>query len=128
MIADYFTKPLQGNLFKLMRNIIMGLAPFPDEERVNLGNKMSEGSHKNSTKASVERPSTMTTDGANIESNNDVDSRKEVTYARGTYADAVRTPSGKENMRMGISVNLVNPEGRALGRPSGNSRTRLIKI
>ena len=89
---------------------------------------MSEGSHKNSTKASVERPSTMTTDGADMELNNDVDSRKEVTYARGTYADAVRTPSGKKNMRTGINIDLVNTEGRALGRPSGNSRTRLTKI
>ena len=34
MIADYFTKPLQGKLFKKIRDIIMGLAPFPMEERV----------------------------------------------------------------------------------------------
>ena len=37
MIADYFTKPLQGALFEKMRDIIMGLIIFPDEERVNLG-------------------------------------------------------------------------------------------
>ena len=34
MIADFFTKPLQGSLFKKMRNIIMGLSKFPTEERV----------------------------------------------------------------------------------------------
>ena len=34
MIADFFTKPLQGKLFKKIRDIIMGLAPFPMEERV----------------------------------------------------------------------------------------------
>ena len=34
MIADYFTKPLQGSLFKKMRDIIMGLTAFPEEERV----------------------------------------------------------------------------------------------
>ena len=34
MIADYFTKPLQGSLFKKLRNIIMGATEFPAEERV----------------------------------------------------------------------------------------------
>ena len=34
MIADYFTKPLQGLLFTKIRDIIMGNAPFPMEERV----------------------------------------------------------------------------------------------
>ena len=29
MIADYFTKPLQGKLFRKLRDIIMGLSPFP---------------------------------------------------------------------------------------------------
>ena len=41
MIADYFTKPLQGKLFKYMRDIIMGLAPFPVEERVEVNVKES---------------------------------------------------------------------------------------
>ena len=31
MIADFLTKPLQGTLFKRMRSIIMGHAPFPTE-------------------------------------------------------------------------------------------------
>ena len=34
MIAYFFTKPLQGSLFRRMRNIIMGHAPFPNKERV----------------------------------------------------------------------------------------------
>ena len=34
MIADYLTKPLQGGLFKRMRDTIMGLIPFPTEEHV----------------------------------------------------------------------------------------------
>mgnify|MGYP005684874213 CR=1 FL=1 len=42
MIADYYTKPLQGSLFKKMRNVLMGLAPFPDEERVRLSEKVSK--------------------------------------------------------------------------------------
>ena len=36
MIADFFTKPLQGKLFRYLRDIVMGLAPFPMEERVGL--------------------------------------------------------------------------------------------
>ena len=33
MIADYFTKPLQGQLFHKFRNVIMGYVPvcFPDD-------------------------------------------------------------------------------------------------
>ena len=42
MIADYYTKPLQGSLFKKMRDILIGLAPFPDEERVRLSEKVSK--------------------------------------------------------------------------------------
>ena len=34
MIADFFTKPLQGKQFKKMRDIIMGLTPITMEERV----------------------------------------------------------------------------------------------
>ena len=41
MIADYYTKPLQGSLFRKMRDILMGLTPFPDEERVGLSEKVS---------------------------------------------------------------------------------------
>ena len=71
---------------------------------VNLGNKMSEESHQNSIKTPAEQHSTMITCGKNIEVNNDADGRREVANARGTYADAVRTPSGKENVRKGINV------------------------
>ena len=34
MLVDFFTKPLQGKLFKLMRDVIMGNTPFTMEERV----------------------------------------------------------------------------------------------
>ena len=45
MIADFLTKPLQGKLFKYLRDIIMGLSPFPMEERVGL--------YENSNKKSI---------------------------------------------------------------------------
>ena len=34
MLADFLTKPLQGSQFRMMRDIIMGITPFPVEERV----------------------------------------------------------------------------------------------
>ena len=40
MIGDYFTKPLQGSLFKKLRNYIMGHTDIPDEERVETNTKM----------------------------------------------------------------------------------------
>ena len=43
MIADYFTKPLQGLLFRKMRNIIMGVILFSVEERVEIKNEKSTG-------------------------------------------------------------------------------------
>ena len=39
MISDFYTKRLQGSLFKKMRDILMGLAPFPEEERIGLSKK-----------------------------------------------------------------------------------------
>ena len=39
MIADFFTKPLQGGLFKYLRDIIMGHSKLPSEERVEINNK-----------------------------------------------------------------------------------------
>ena len=42
MIADFYTKPLQGSLFRKLRDILMGLTPFPDEERVEKYDKVSK--------------------------------------------------------------------------------------
>ena len=42
MIADYFTKPLQGNLFKRLRSYTMGESVMPIEERVESKDNNSE--------------------------------------------------------------------------------------
>ena len=42
MIADYYTKLLQCSLFRKLRDILMGLTPFPDEERVEINGKVSK--------------------------------------------------------------------------------------
>jgi hypothetical protein len=59
MVADFFTKPLQGSLFKKFRDVIMGhkhmdtlalLAPMPLEERVgNTRQSRTDVSHISST-------------------------------------------------------------------------------
>ena len=83
MIADYYTKPLQGALFRKMRNIVMGLAPFPAEERVDSNRIVAKSSvvENTSTKEDVEY------------------SKKAVTAVINrsvTYADSVRTARGHD--------------------------------
>ena len=63
MISDYFTNPLQGTLFKLFRDLIMGnknigdiLADIesPTKERVGNQNKVTENSNmKNNDKCKI---------------------------------------------------------------------------
>ena len=36
MIADFYTKPLQLAIFRKMRDIVMRLTPFPEEECVEI--------------------------------------------------------------------------------------------
>ena len=72
MIADYFTKPIQGSLFRKMEDIIMGLVEFLDEERVGLQeklNKESSGTYKESVTKIHSRIKSMNikrTEGKNI--------------------------------------------------------------
>ena len=51
MIAGYFTKPLLGNLFTTMRDIIMGAIPYPAKERVE--NKLCPGTECQEIKSST---------------------------------------------------------------------------
>ena len=41
MIDDYFTKPLQGSLFRKTRDIIMEVTSFPVDERVEIRDEKS---------------------------------------------------------------------------------------
>ena len=40
MIADYFAKPLQGLLYRKMRDIIMDVTPFLVKERIEKETKI----------------------------------------------------------------------------------------
>ena len=52
MIADYFTKPLLGKLFTVMRDIIMGITPYPSKERVE--KKVCTGTERQEVNSSTE--------------------------------------------------------------------------
>ena len=43
MIADFHTKPLQGGQLKVLRDTIMGHAPLPSEERVEVRSGRADG-------------------------------------------------------------------------------------
>ena len=51
MIADYFTKPLQGNLFTTLRDTIMGIIPYLTKAGVE--NKMCSGNERKEIKHST---------------------------------------------------------------------------
>ena len=72
MIADFFTKPLQGNLFRKLRDVVMGHKHItelnegnveaPDEERVRNSDKLREDCEK--TEKEKEKKENMDTPGA----------------------------------------------------------------
>ena len=47
VIAGFYTKPLQGSLFRKMREIAMGFAPFSEEECVVNSEKIGKISTEN---------------------------------------------------------------------------------
>ena len=61
MIADYFTKPLQGKLFTTLRDIIIGIIPYLTKECVE--NKMCLGNEHKETKPSTSNKGDSQVDG-----------------------------------------------------------------
>ena len=51
MIADYFTKPLLGTLFTVMRDIMMGITHYLTKERV--GDKVCTGMEREEINSST---------------------------------------------------------------------------
>ena len=43
IIADFYTKPLQGRQFRKLRDIIMGIVSLPSEERVEVRSGQADG-------------------------------------------------------------------------------------
>ena len=86
MLADYFTKPLQGRMFKLFRNIIMGYLPIlsiveriPIKERVDI-RKVRRKSDRIIRTSSEEKRNLMNGILANIEREPLTKDSKKITW------------------------------------------------
>ena len=82
MIANYYTKPLQGSLFRKMRDILMGITPFLDEECVGLNEDVS--TEKTRERDIVLKSSKNCSDDVNRKCD-------DVRSKQISYADKVRT-------------------------------------
>ena len=69
MIADFFTKPLQGKLFRKLRDFIMGLTDDISEERVGKQNETIIGETDQGGETRISQ-----------ETNDEVTSEKKVTF------------------------------------------------
>ena len=89
MLADFLTKPLQGSVFRMMRDIIMGVTPFPIEERVEDFRKVTIGNRSNTEKNNDVETATYLKDdvAAATYAKRDVAS---ATYANNDVANATR--------------------------------------
>ena len=85
MVADFYTKPLQGNAFVRFRNYIMGLTSTLDEERVEKSieklSNLSEAS--NMDENPIKR-------GNDDSKNKEEDHHDEEQVRKTTYADVVK--------------------------------------
>ena len=125
MITDYFTKPLQGALFKNMRDIIMGLTALPDEGRVNIGEIVSGVSSKNKNKSPVECGST---DNARVLQSYSRKIRDGMMDTRDVGAGGGRMTSYTEIVMKNINNFLSSSGGQVIDKPSEQSFSKLIKI
>ena len=94
MLADYYTKPLQGSLFRKLRAVIMGHAhidslsspvPIAPQERVGNSDESSV-SRVLETRDSVVARNGPTTDDGEITAKE----KAGVRWAKNSYADAVK--------------------------------------
>jgi hypothetical protein len=101
MVADYFTKPLQGALFYKFRDQILGLAPMETihgNQRSVLESNPAYKGNKQSLKKRLPRQSTGIIKGPQ----NDARKRLKVVHSYRTWADVARFSNGpiKSGIRM----------------------------
>jgi hypothetical protein len=90
MIADYFTKPLQGALFYKFRDKILGLAlmeAIHGDQRSVLESNPSSASNQQSPMKGVGRQTTLTFKGPD----HDVHKRLKVAHGHQTWAQVARS-------------------------------------
>ena len=85
MLGDFFTKPLQGNLFRTFRDVILG---YKHVRTLDLASSMS---------LAEERVGTLRPAGRRIAHPGDSDTDMKVTKAKVTWADVVRRTSQNVN-------------------------------
>jgi len=91
MVSDFYTKPLQGHLFREMRDFIMGLAPLPVEERIGEQSATEKVNEKNKRKVSIDLEEKK--DLKSILTRKSTDN--ESSMKKVTYADAVKSTMWK---------------------------------
>jgi hypothetical protein len=99
MVADFFTKPLQGKLFKYLRNMIMGITPLTLEERVEKheissvkkGKKSNSENEGEYSSMEISHPQTNV-----IKTSGNVDNESESRQPCISYADVVRKKLGRK--------------------------------
>ena len=106
MLADYFSKPLQGSLFRKFRNLILNINPT-DEFKVRPGEQECVGANigANSEDGKATASHTRVTNADRIPqgpTNNLITHHDQETQR--SYADVVR------NNRSAHSIELINKE------------------
>jgi hypothetical protein len=109
MLADFFTKPLQGGLFKKFRDVLMGYShidtlnnspPPSHEERVELNSQEGDGSGTpTSNQTSIkEKISNQEGDGSGTPTSDQTSIEKKVTWS-GSVSHVQRRASAKKKTR-----------------------------
>ena len=100
MLADYFSKPLQGSLFRKFRNLILNVNP-KDEFKVRSGEQECVGANSEDVKATPSHTPVTTVDVIPQGPTNNLIGHYDQETQR-SYADVVR------NNRSAHSIELIN--------------------
>ena len=98
-----------------------------NKSTVECGSTDKDGEIKISSKE-IKAGMTDTRDGMMDTRDGMTDTRDGMTNTRDVNTGEVRTPSYSETVRKNINNILSSPEGQAIGKPSEQSLTKLIKI
>ena len=102
MLADYFSKPLQGSLFRKFRNLILNINPT-DEFKVRPGEQECVGANSEDDKATASHTRVTNADVIPQGPTNNLITHHDQETQR-SYADVVR------NNRSAHSIELINKE------------------
>ena len=99
MVADFFAKPLQGKLFKYLRDIIMGITHLPSpltlEERVGKRESHDQREHdkKNTNKNVVSKPVHVVEERSSLSKKTSANSAQNKCRPQISWSDVVKGTS-----------------------------------